>query len=352
MSIRPISVLASPSDTGAGGNPYIDLLYEGLREQGVEVRSFDRRGLLQRPDVVHVHWPSALIRWHSGPQAVLDIVKVLGGLAIARRCGAGLIWTGHDLAPHEMKRRRLHAAYFWCFLRMVDLWISLTPEAARLLMQRYPYLRHRPMRVVAHGTYGDSYGSKPHRDEAERLLGLRVATGVRYLLLGQLRPYKNADSLIRSFLQNAGVGDRLIIAGEVRGDPGLGDRLIALAGDDPRVVLRLGRVPSEEIALWHAVADVVVLPYDTRSSLNSGAVMLALALTTPVVAVDSSINRELQERVGAAWVRLFRGGTDEALAEAQALAYHPPTGTPDMTEFAWDDVVRGTLDSYRLFASR
>ena len=38
MSSPRLSVLASPSDTGAGGNPYIDLLYGGLREQGVEVR--------------------------------------------------------------------------------------------------------------------------------------------------------------------------------------------------------------------------------------------------------------------------------------------------------------------------
>ena len=352
MSGRPISVLASPSGTGAGGNPYIDLLYAGLREQGVEVRDFDRRGLLARPDVVHVHWPSALIRWSSGRQAVVDVVKVLGGLAVARRRGARLIWTGHDLAPHEMARRRLHAAYFWCFLHMIDMWISLTPEAALLLAQRYPLLRRRPMRVVAHGTYGDSYGRKPDRDEAEGRLGMTSVAGTRFLLLGQLRPYKNAQALIRGFLRDAGDEDRLMIAGEVRGDPGLADRLVDAAGSDPRVVLRLGRVPSEDVALWHAAADVVVLPYDTRSALNSGAIMLALALTTPIVAVDSAINRELQERVGSRWVRLFRGGTGDALAMARALAVELPTDAPDMSEFDWPDVVQGTLDAYRRLADR
>ncbi len=352
MSSPRLSVLASPSDTGAGGNPYIDLLYGGLREQGVEVRSFDRRGLLGRPDVVHVHWPSALVRWDSGPQAAADVVKVLGGLLVARLRGSRLVWTGHDLAPHEMARPRLHAFYFRCFLQLVDLWISLTPEAARLLVQRYPRLRRKPMRVVAHGTYGDSYGTKPSRDEADRRLGVHGAAGMRFLLLGQLRPYKNAESLIGDFLRLAGPEDRLLVAGEVRGDTGLADRLRSAAGGDRRVVLRLGRVPEDEVALWHASADVVVLPYDTRSALNSGAVMLALALTTPVVAVDSTINRELQRRVGERWVRLFSGGTEQALEVARRLAGEIPSGGPDLSEFAWEGVVSGTLDAYRSVAVR
>jgi beta-1,4-mannosyltransferase len=97
----------------------------------------------------------------------------------------------------------------------------------------------------------------------------------------------------------------------------------------------------------HAAADVVVLPYDTRSALNSGALLLALSLDTPVVVADSPINRELRRQVGADWVHLFDGDPAEALAVAKRVAHARRAGRPDLDAFAWPAIAEATVQAYR-----
>jgi glycosyltransferase involved in cell wall biosynthesis len=345
----PIRVLASPGGGGTDGNPYIDLLHQGVAALGVEVTPFDRRRLLAARDVVHVHWPAALVRWDSAPRAIADAAKVLGGLAVARLRGARLVWTGHDLEPHELRHPLLHRWYFAAFIRMVDLWISLTPAGAAALQQRYPVLQHRALRVVPHGSYRDAYPGGAERQGldrrgAERALDLPPARR-SYLLLGQIRPYKQVPALLRAFAADADPDARLLVVGEVRGDPHLADAARAAAPSG--AVLRLERVPGAQIPLWHAAADVVVLPYDTRSALNSGALLLALSLDTPVVVADSPINRELRQQVGADWVHLFDGGPAEALAVAKRVAHARRSGRPDLDAFAWPAIAEATVQAYR-----
>lgn len=347
----PIRVLASPSGTGSDGNPYIDLLYRGVRREGVEVREFDRRRLLASPHIVHVHWPAALVRWDSGSRAVLDVVKVLGGLFVARLRGAKLVWTGHDLEPHELRRPRLHRMYFRLFIQMVDMWISLTPAGAGLLRDRYPALRRRPAKVIPHGTYRPAYVQPPTREDAEQQLELEHESGPSFLLLGQIRRYKNALPLLREFIAEHRDGERLLIAGEVRGDDLLADELRTAAGSSREVVLRLARVPSAEVPAWHGAATVVVLPYDTRSTLNSGALMLALSLNTPVVMPDSPISREFRAAVGDAWVHLYVGDASDALVAARHAARQDRTAPPDLTAFEWPSIIHATVSAYADLAS-
>lgn len=347
---EPIRLLASPGTAGADGNPYIDLLLRGVGEQGVEVAAFDRRRLLEARGVVHVHWPAALVRWDRSPRAVADVAKVLLGIALARRRGARLVWTGHDLEPHELRRPVLYRLYFAAFSRMIDLWISLTPAGAAELRRRYPVLARRPMRVIPHGSYRTAYDRPETRAGADEALGLPPARR-SYLLLGQLRPYKNALPLLRAFAADADPDARLLVAGEVRGDARLADALrdAAPAG----AVLRLERVPGAEIPAWHAAADVVVLPYDARSALNSGALLLALSLDTPVVVADSPVNRELRREVGEEWVHLFEGDAGQALALAKRVAGTRRTGRPDLSAFEWPAITRATAEAYRdLMAGR
>jgi beta-1,4-mannosyltransferase len=343
----PLRVLASPSATGADGNPYIDLLYRDMRAAGADVQAFDRRALLRRPQIVHVHWPAALVRWDALPQAVGDVLKVLGGLWVARRRGARLVWTGHDLEPHEVRRPGLHRVYFALFTRMVDLWISLTEAGAAQLRQRYPLLAGRPARVIAHGSYRDAYAAAASRSDADAQLGLVGTNGPSFLLLGQIRRYKNALPLLQAFTAAPQAGERLLIAGEVRSDERLGDELRAAASDREDVVLRLEKVRDPLVAAWHAAADVVVLPYDPRSALNSGALMLALSFDTPVVVADTPINRELREAVGENWVHLFIGGAADALALARRVAGASRSGRPELSAFEWPGIVSATVDAYR-----
>jgi glycosyltransferase involved in cell wall biosynthesis len=343
---RPLRVLASPARQARDGNPYIDQLNDALRGHGFEIEPLTRRALLERPDVVHVHWPEALVRWERpAAVAVLDVAKVLGGLWLARRRGTRVVWTGHNLGPHEPVRPLLMAVFLRGFGASTDVVVSLSESASVALRERFEWLSGRPVVVIPHGHYRDVYDAPPSREVARGRIGISSELPV-FLLMGQLRRYKRVPELVRAF--EAGFAGRahLLVAGAAN-EPGLARELTEQADLGAGTTLRLGRVPEAEVPVLHGAADVVVLPYASGSTLNSGAAILALSLGRPVVVPDSGAMRELGELVGPGWVHTFRGAPVDALSVAyQALSSDRPA-PPDLTDLEWSSVGGATA---RLFS--
>ena len=343
---RPMRVLASPARQGPDGNPYIDQLNDALRAEGFEVTQLTRRALLDRPDVVHVHWPEALVRWEQpAPVAGLDMIKVLGGLWVARRRGARLVWTGHNLGPHDAVRPRMMALFLGTFATMTDVVVSLSRPAGDALRERHPRLRRTPVVVIPHGHYRNAYDVAPPRRQAHRRLGTPADLPV-FLLMGQIRAYKGVPALVRAFESGFVGRARLLVAGSAA-DPALERELVELARDGAGTLLRLGRVPQQEVPVLHGAADVVVLPYSSGSTLNSGAAILALSLGRPVVVPDSAAMRDLAQLVGPGWVHTFAGTSADALATAERALTTPRSARPDLSELEWTAVGPATARLFR-----
>lgn len=336
-------VLASPASSGPDGNPYIDLLYEAVRAQGVAVEAFTRRALLSRPDVVHVHWPDFLVRWGASPRRrATDVATVLSLLLLARRRGAAIVWTGHNLRSQDAPEDRFRSWFLHRFAASTDLVISLGNAATEQLRDEYPELRRTPVAVVRHGHYRDAYPTPPAREHAREALGLDVDSVV-FLTLGQVRRYKNIEGLAHAFVDEHMAGEVLAIAGEVR-DDGLTQHLTGLGATDPALRLELARVPAADVSRWHAAADVVVLSYDGPSVLHSGAALLALSMDRPVVVTDSPTMRELQSLVGTEWVHLADGSPRDALRVSRGAV--GSSGSPDLSDIDWPLLAEQTCAAY------
>ena len=337
-------MLAAPAASEQNGNPYVDLLYDRLRARGWVVERLTRRSLLTRPDALHVHWPEQLVRTESPRKTLTDGIRMLAGIALARRRGAVLAWTAHNLQPHDRRRPWLMRAFVEGFTRQVDVVITLTEGSEPLLRARYRGLRDTPFVVVPHGHYRDVYRLDGlDRDAARRRLGLDPEART-LLMLGQIRRYKNAAELVRAFVAQAGAPAQLAVVGGVASDELRAELEQARAGDE-RVRLRLAAVTPDEVAAWHAAADVVVLPYDVSSSLNSGAALLALSLDTPVVMPDGPSARELGAQVGEGWVTPV-GGAVPAFVAAASAASPPASPRPRLEHLDWDGLADRTLAAY------
>jgi glycosyltransferase involved in cell wall biosynthesis len=134
------------------------------------------------------------------------------------------------------------------------------------------------------------------------------------LAFGLVRPYKQIPELIAEFGKVADPGFRLLVAGRPL-DEQMRLRLQAAGAEDPRVVLRLERIPDAEVAELHLAADAAVLAY--RDVFSSGALMLALSHGLPVIAPAGSTADELG---GLPEVRLFAPGQLAAALAASAPA--------------------------------
>lgn len=328
-------------------NPYLRLLYGEIAKHCDEVAHFSSKALLlRRPDVVHVNWPEYLVRWRSLPLTLFDIVKITALLWLARRRGTAVVWTGHNLEPHDIVRPALWRLFFRLFRAQTDLLISMGDGATELLTRRYPQLARMPAVVVPHGHYREVYPSRPSTAIARRNLGLDGERPV-LLVFGQIRTYKNVPKLVRAWKNLAGPRPRLLIAGEPSRPELEAEVRLQSAGHSDAVLL-LRFIEDDEVPAFFAAADVVVAPYLKRSTLSSGVAILALSFGRPAVLTDTPANRDLQRIVGPDWVHLCDGTPDDAFRVALEAAASPRFGSPDLAPLEWKEIGVRTSDAYSL----
>lgn len=259
-------------------NPYLTRFCREIEARGVEVVMAQRgAGLrkLEPGDWVHLHWPGGPLVSPSLTFYMWRIWRFEAFVRTLKRRGLRLAWTAHNLYPHDDPHPDLGRRARRDLMPHLDHVFVHFPSAIPTIADELNY--RGPTTVIPHGNYIDDYGELGDRSIARAQLGL-PAEGFIGLMLGQLRPYKGIGEAATAFMAMAGEHDRLIIAGRAIGD--IGPEL-AIAAGDPRVIVRLGHVPSEQIGPYHAAADCFVAAH--RSTFTSGSAVMALSLGCPIV---------------------------------------------------------------------
>jgi len=342
---EPVRVLAWPAFANAD-NPYHDLLHGPMAGLGVTIEEYSPEALARGEwDVLHVHWPEFLLGrrplWRAAPGAL----AFFGRVARARAGGRAVVWTVHNLGPHDP--RPGGQLVYRALSRMTDAVIALSDASLAAARHRYPALRRLPGHVVPHGHFRGTYAGTATRSVARQALGLGADDRV-ILFFGSIRPYKQVDRLVEVFARTPGDRLRLVIAGrpttELR-------RVLEDAGAaDPRVRLHLDFVPDDAVQPHFAAADLVVLPYDD-GVLNSSVALLGLSFDRVVLAPEAGSLPELQLAVGKEWVRTFDVLGPDDLLEGLAAADEVHGDRAPLDELDWDLLAARTADVYREVAS-
>lgn len=342
---QPLRVLAWPAFKGRGRS-YVSLLYSAMVRQGTVVHEFSPARLLRGGyDVLHIHWPERALLHPNPLLGVVGSIGLIPLLHFARARGTRVLWTVHNLEPHEKRRLWLQASFWKLFCDAIDGYIALSPSGAVLAAERYPALADRRGFVVPHGHYRGIYPNSVASREARAELEIAGAETV-VAFFGRIRPYKNVPHLIRVFRTSPDTHRILIVAGKITSDQ-LRSQVIEAVAGDPRVRLFLDFVPNDEVQLFLNAADLVVLPF--TEILNSGSALLALSFDRPVLLPDRGAMSELQAEVGKAWVRTFDGELDaDVLDRAVHWARNANrTGSAPLDRLSWREVARSTIEAYR-----
>ena len=354
-AVAPVSGVRDPIDVrqplrlarfppARAGNPYYRLLYDGLREFGVELVAEPvlSVGWLWRArrdvDVLHFHWrPDRYYAWRrplSDPdlppprwQNVRSWIR-LGGFAwrlvASRLLGYGVVWTIHEVYPPETATRpagavsrRIDRLGGRLLARRCSLLLShdaATAERARAEFGR-PASR---IEIVPHGSYVGVYPSGRPRAEVRRELDI-APDAFTFLCFGALRPDKAVGLVLDSFRSVDCPDVVLVVAGGVE-DPRPRDRVLAAAAADARIRPRLHFVDDDRLRELFGAVDAVVLG---RSEVwTSGSLILALSLGVPAVAAALPPYDELLAGGEAGW--LFQAGDVESLRAAMETAAASP----------------------------
>ena len=351
-SDKPCRILALPGRLPDGNTPFVDLLHQGLRQRGFVVQDWRSFGRLQEADILQVHWPEAvfwnrLSRLHPrGARFAAE--RLLANADRVKAAGGAVVWTVHDLSPHDgiaPAQRDVWEDFLPRFLARIDAVISLSRVGLQEAGGVHPMLRGKPSLVVPHPHFRNVFSPLPSREAARRALAL-PETGVVLCSVGQIRHYKGLLPLIEIF-GAARTEATLVVAGNCQ-DRALADALRAAGqaagGSSVRLDLRV--LTEREIVEIHAAADLAV--FNFASILNSGSVLTALSLDTPVLAPARGSLLEVAEAVGPDWMRVADGLTPDTLRDAVAWVRDMPGGSrAPLADFEPAELVRRHADFYR-----
>lgn len=275
-------------------NPYLRLLAAALTEQGLPssvVSEWPRRAPIVgawraqgRPKVVHLHWIHEFLGGSKGTPTRRAVYWFDWQLRLLKLAGVRIVWTVHNLKGHEAGVNERDRDAHRRMIERADAIIFHCRFAHDALIELYqpsPEAKDR-MHVIPHGNYTRHYDVDADAAAARLSLGLPDAGRV-FAFVGSIRGYKNVGTLLDAFSRVAELGpdDRLLICGKPL-PKRLGRELEARAAADPRIILRLDRIPEDELSRILRAADVAVLPF--RDILTSGSAILAMSHGRAVIA--------------------------------------------------------------------
>ena len=275
-----------PGRTLSDDNQFINLLVKNL-DPDIKVRDFNWfYALFGSFEVFHVHWQERLYRGNNSCKSIVKQILLTLLFLKVKIKKTKVIWTVHNLAPHEMPNR-LESKFERKFQNLVDIRVYMQP--VEVVAQSVHY--------IPHGIYN--------------LSEIRVCDikkdfeSTRLVCAGFLRPSKNLKRLIREFPESKIIS--LLIAGEPVTET-YGLELKELSKSKKNIEVRLGRLSQVELLELYESADFAIVPY--MNTYNSGAAIYALSIPIPLLASQSESMLTLQREIGPSWVQLFRNEFD------------------------------------------
>lgn len=334
-------------------NPYGGLLARGLADAGVELiaghaAEFDRSWLEAnqgRVAVLHINWPHYLYDAPDLAGRLTRSAALIDNLAYARTLGYKIVWTVHNLYPHESNTPELDRLVRLAITHLATA-IIVHCEHARELVQAH-FHRRAQVFTIPHGHFIDAYPNTVDRRTARHRFGLQAEHFV-YLFFGNVRPYKGLEKLLATFCALPGQHLRLLIGAKVYNE--YGDRFVEQARQaDPRIIVAPSRFfANEEFQHFFNAADVTVLPF--VDVLTSGSAITALGfgmpLITPAVGclpevVDQTMGVLYDQQQPEALATAMRAVQQRDLAPLRQAAYQRALALD------WGQIGRLTLEAYR-----
>lgn len=307
-------------------NPYQRLLYSHLCAHGFTLARDAKLRVVwlwkHRGDVgvLHFHWPQAYYRFERGPlpaRVVGSWVRLslfMARLVAARLLRYRVVWTVHQVLPHDQRRELGDRAAAWFLGRWSNALVAHDEETRRAVRRLLGSVAAAKTTVIPHGSYVGVY-PKTQLSEALRNKLQVPRDAFVFLYFGEVKAYKDIPILLDAIRLLDDREVAVIIAGPPR-DPGIAQLVEAAAASDGRIRPHLEFIPDTDVGSLFAACDVAVLPRGDGGS--SGALILSLSLGTPVVCADQPSYRELTAQGGAGWYFAPRNACSLAAAMMEA----------------------------------
>lgn len=258
-------------------NQYVILLTSLFSESGLKIHSvseaFSSFKKFKSIKIAHLNWYENLTG-SSKIEHLFSFIKKILKLFLLKIFNKKIVWTMHNKLPHDQKTIFLKKILIRVLLSISDK-IIIHSRSTTEILDSFGANIKRKIQYVPHPDYIQIYGDRI-------LKNVDIQSSVLNLLfMGAVKPYKNIELLIdaaKSFPNDV----KLTIAGNPSSQ-GYKTLLEKHAENTPNITLDLRFIPDEQIPEYLNQCDLLALPYDMKSSLNSGTVILAFSYGKTVI---------------------------------------------------------------------
>ena len=166
------------------GNPYGGLLVEAMQRHGYSFELISLNPGRDTPSVnlgwiwrnrgrvhgIHLHWLQGITNTDTATKAWLRMGAFVASLLLARLLGYRIIWTLHNMLPHERPHWGVDVVGRYVMALLANSIICHCEYAARRYTRRFK--RRRNLFVIPHGDFRNAYPAEVSREEARRELGI------------------------------------------------------------------------------------------------------------------------------------------------------------------------------------
>ncbi|RXG25992.1 glycosyltransferase [Leeuwenhoekiella marinoflava] len=264
-------------------NQYPQMLVSGFQKQGLEVYSLNEMlsdlNKFKSVSVVHLNWFESVKSSFAFLKKFVKLICLILG-------GKKIVWTMHNKTPHIKKVFLLQKILLRILKEKADVIIIHSTATKELLYKESPRFAEKTV-YIPHPNYIGVYGSATQQKDFSN-------EPLQLLFLGAVKPYKNIELLIEAVQTFSKEEVELTIAGKcytMEYEEFLNQKI-------SKNNIRTNFQFLEDGALKEALEDheLVILPYDLRSSLNSGTVILAFSYARSVICPEIGTVRDVKNK--------------------------------------------------------
>lgn len=224
-------------------------------------------------DIIHLNWYENLSP--NSLKLYLGFIIKLFYLYFLFVTKKRVVYTLHNKLPHDKSNLALSKYLMDFVLRISDVIILHSKYSVNFVPEKYrlktAYIPHPSYE----GIYENIIESPLHRKENSKLV---------VLTFGAIKPYKNIESIIKIANDISDLNIEFWICGICNSD----DYKIELKNKvrTDNVIFDFRFINNGEIPSLLSKVDIVLIPYNVESSLNSGVAILAFSYAKTVISTE------------------------------------------------------------------
>lgn len=286
---------------------YLYLLYKDIIEGSSDIKLKDLSffahirmvfgALLNRNTILHYHWLE-----FQDMKSLLGMPYKLLCIALYKLLGGHIVWTIHNLTPHDKRFLSLHKSIHTWMAKKASV-LHVHSESVVERVSDFLDVYESKCIVLAHPEFPSITLSK--KDAIERFsknysIGSERFKTPTFLVFGGLSAYKGIEEITTVLCDDTSAFTLLIAGPFKKGQGVLKDKLTKMAESDERIILIPTFIPEEDYPLLFNASDICVFNYD--DILTSGGIEMALAYKKQIIAPHKG---SLSDYEGLSNVSLF-----------------------------------------------